>query len=508
MLFPQTISHLSFKQWLWQDHENRRLLWFSFLIMIISFGWLKYLYPYPNFMPPDSYSYLEAATKNDFINMWPIGYSKFLRLVSVFTRSHLILVILQYLILMLSVLYFLITIRYLLSPGKWLFRIIVLISITNPLLPHIANFVSSDCLFAALSLTWFSQLLWIIYKASPRLLIIHAVIVLLAFTVRFSALYYPLVSILLILFSTTPKRTKWIGIFSVAILTLGFIGSTQYEYKTRTNTIQYSAFGGWQLAANALYGYAWAIVDKEEMVPFSFKELHTIVKQHMDSISQLKYRPDKEPGIYYLWDFKSPLRLYLDKQIAKNKQTDFLKNWASVAPLYNQYGLWLIKKYPGSFLLHYAWPNLIRYYNPPPYFMGAYNLGKTAVDSVASNWFNWKNNLVPTRTKSWKIQIMDLYPTLLAILNPALIINIIFFFTIGGFNNNSRTSKNIIYCMLLVWLSNTIFSVLSAPIELRYQIFPVVITWPFCVFLISRTIQNFNSVNKTIHKKTFHYETI
>ena len=432
MIFLQTISPIPFKQWLWQDNENKRLLWFSLIAMAISLSWLKFLYPYPNFMPPDSYSYLEAATKNDFINMWPIGYSKFLRLVSVFTCSHLILIILQYLILMLSVLYFLFTVRYLLSPGKWLFRIIMLISIINPLLPHIANFVSSDCLFASLSLIWFSQLSWIIYKPSPRLLITHAVIVLLAFTVRFSALYYPLVSVIIILFSTMPRNTKLIGICSVALLTLGFISRTQYEYKRRTNTIQYSAFGGWQIAANALYGYAWAKPDKEENVPLGFQELHTMVKQHMDSIRQLKYRPDKEPGIYYLWDFKSPLRLYLDKQISKNKKTVFLENWASVAPLYHKYGLWLIKKYPGPFLLHYAWPNLIRYYNPPPYFMGTYNMGNTKVDAIVVSWFNWKDNMLPTRTKNWEIQLMHLYPTLLAILNPAFIICIIFFFINSG----------------------------------------------------------------------------
>src|ERR1044072_6133444 len=100
MLFKQTITTQPFKKWFVQDKENKRLIWFSIAIMIISFGWLKYDYPYPNFMPPDSYSYLDAAYKNDLINQWPIGYSKFLRLVSVFSRSHLVLVIVQSLLLM------------------------------------------------------------------------------------------------------------------------------------------------------------------------------------------------------------------------------------------------------------------------------------------------------------------------------------------------------------------------------------------------------------------------
>src|SRR5688572_19471173 len=111
MLFTQTISPESFKAWIWKDAENRVLLKFSALTVVISFAWLKILYPYPNFMPPDSNSYLEAAFNNQFINLWAIGYSKFVRLVSSFTSSHFILVLIQYLLLQASVLYFLFTIR-------------------------------------------------------------------------------------------------------------------------------------------------------------------------------------------------------------------------------------------------------------------------------------------------------------------------------------------------------------------------------------------------------------
>src|SRR5690349_19423417 len=99
MLFQRTISTNPFKQWIWKDKENKRLLWFSLTVMTISFTWLKIVYPFPNFMPPDSYSYLTAAQENRFINMWPIGYSKFLRLTSSFTQSHMVLVVLQYVLL-------------------------------------------------------------------------------------------------------------------------------------------------------------------------------------------------------------------------------------------------------------------------------------------------------------------------------------------------------------------------------------------------------------------------
>src|SRR5579872_6995040 len=99
MLFQHKLPNSAFKKWIWQDPENKRLLLLSVIVIVIQFIWLKLLYPYPNFMPPDSNSYMQSAFNNQTINMWAIGYSKFLRLISSFTNSHFILTLLQYLML-------------------------------------------------------------------------------------------------------------------------------------------------------------------------------------------------------------------------------------------------------------------------------------------------------------------------------------------------------------------------------------------------------------------------
>lgn len=490
MLFQQTISTQPFSQWLWADKENRRLIWFTAFVAALSFGWLKFMYPYPNFMPPDSYSYLEAASNNEFINIWPIGYSKFLRLVSVVSRSHVLLVVLQYLLLIISVLYLLFTIRYLLAPGKWLFRSLLAVSVINPVLPHIANFVGSDCLFATLSLVWFTQLFWIMYQPNLRQLIFHALILLFAFSVRFSAIWYPFISItIIILTSLIPARIKWLSIGAIITLLLVFIGSTQYEYYKRTGTTQYTAFGGWQMAANGLYAYAHA-PKRDYGIYYDYLALHKDVNLHMDSLRKLTHRPDEEIGVYYLWDHKSPLVSYAMKKWEKDLKTPQFIKWASMGSLYNQYGRWLIKENPGLFLKHFAWPNLVRYYNPPPFFMGAYNMGNTTVDSIAVSWFNWKNNQLPSQLPDRHIHAMIFFPTLLAIINPLFIATALLFVFFGGLKQCNNTSKYLFSCMLLVWLGNCVFSVLSAPIELRYQIFPVVITIPFCFLFMSWIIRS------------------
>lgn len=493
MSFQQNISSIPFKLWIWKDKENKKLLGISLGIMIISFTWLKIIYPFPNFMPPDSYSYLEAANKNDFINTWPIGYSRFLRLISSFSSSHFVLVTVQYLILTTAVLYFLFTIRYLLSSEKWWFRILLIISIGNPLLPHIANFVSSDCLFAALSLVWFTQLSWILYKPTNKILAFHALILLFAFIVRFMALYYPFISIAIILLKHMPYKTKLIGISAIIILLAGYIGRTQYEYKIKTNTIQYSAFGGWQLAANALYGYAHAKPDAPNRVPEELRELHKLVNQHMDSLRQLKYRPDQEVGIYYLWDFKSPLRQYMTYRWKNAPKTWWFKQWASLALEYNQYGRWLIMNHPSEFTKYYLWPNLIKYYAPPTKFMGFYNQQFQNIEPVAQAWFDWKNNTLPTRSSDRIIHVTAIFPTLLSIINPLFLLSSITFILFGGLRKSQPLYKNTLTLMWLIWFSNMAFSVFSAPTELRYQLFPIIITIPFCGLFIIWIIQHLRS---------------
>lgn len=489
MEFKKEILPHYFVKWIEKDKENKLLFSYSFLLIIISFAWLKIVYPYPNFMPPDSYSYLEAANSNQFINIWPIGYSKFLRLISSFSNSHLVLVLFQYLFLQFSLLYLLFTIRHVFLMNKWFWRIIFTISLCNPLLPHISNYVSSDCLFTSLSIIWFTQLLRFFLKPTRALLLTHSLILLLSFTVRYSALYYPIVSLLVITFSSFELKIKLFGLSLIISPLIFFIGCTYYEYFKKTSTIQYSAFGGWQMAANALYGYAHSELIKTDLVPKKFKELHKVVNYHMDSVKNLKLRPDNNIGIYYLWDFKSPLRIYTEKIWQKDTVTSYFIKWASMAPLYAAYGRYLTKKYPIHFLKYFAWPNLKRYYAPPSYFMGMYNLGNTTVEPIAVSWFGWKSNSLSSHASNKKILIADIFTILTPIINVIFITSFLGFLNLREFKTCNKVIRQIIALTISIWLANTFFSVLTAPIELRYQLFPLVINliWSsiFLFFIIS-----------------------
>lgn len=493
MLFTPTLSSESFKAWIWKDAENRLLLKFSVLAVVISFTWLKIVYPYPNFMPPDSNSYLRAAFSNQFINLWPIGYSKFVRLVSCFTNSHFVLVSLQYLLLQASLLYFLFSVRYWLSPGKWAFRALFAVSILNPLLIHIANFVATDSLFTTLSVVWFTQLLWIACRPTKKVIAWHAVIIVLAFMVRFTALYYPFISIAAILFYPVNRNLKFSGIALILLLIGLFGGSTAYEYKKRTDTVQYSAFGGWQIGSNALYAYAHAKPIPVEKVPAKFRALHAIVNKHMESLKRVPevIRPDYEVAVYYLWDFKSPLRVYMNQRYPKLSDDQFFYKWAAFAPLFASYGRFLIKQYPKEYINYYLWPNFLKYYAPPAKFMSVYNMKNETVEPIVVNWFGLKNNKLHTYFKNREIKVTAPFPVLFATINILFALGFLSFVMLGGYKNCTNYCKRILWITLLVWFVNMAFSVLTAPIELRYQIFPMIFTlavaWQFMSYIIIQT---------------------
>src|SRR5580658_9499252 len=105
--------------YLWKNKVNRGWWVAGLAIFLVQFIVFKFKYPYANYMP-DSYSYLEAAAANTDVNMWPVAYSKFLRLISVFTHSDKVVVGLQYLFLQVSSLFFLFSLLYFQKIGKWL----------------------------------------------------------------------------------------------------------------------------------------------------------------------------------------------------------------------------------------------------------------------------------------------------------------------------------------------------------------------------------------------------
>ncbi len=498
MTFKDALLPNNFLRDIWYDHENRWLLISSIALSVILIVLILQLYPYPNFLP-DSYSYMDAAFNNVNINMWPVGYSKFLRFVSVFNRSSTGLVIVQYTLLQSSILFFLFSVKYLIAPGKWLMRILFILIVLNPLWLYIANFVSSDALFATFSLLWLTSLFWLIYEPNGRMFIFHALVLGFVFSVRYNALYYPIVSLLVIFITQGTLKDKLYRIAIVLIPVAWFVTYTTFTFKERLGVAIFSPFGGWQMGSNGLFMYAH-VPPQRSNIPKQFVKLHNFTIQHMDSLNKLKQRPDGELGIYYLWDEKAPLKLYLADKYKKDSTTPYLKRWASVSPLYGQYGTWLIKQHPGAFLKYYIWPNFLNYYSPPTEFLGIYNMGSDTVDPGAVSWFGYKSNKVHHFSKDKNIILTAIFPLLLAMINVIFFFGFIGFVILGGFSKVSPYYRKVLWIMLVIWLGNLAFSVLASPIVLRYQAFPFIFTLTFAVLLLGFVIQESRQESKPVEE--------
>src|SRR5689334_6518823 len=121
---------VSFIRFAFKDQRRFLLLATGSSILLITI--FKLLYPYPDFFS-NSYSYINAAFIHADVDIWPIGYAKFLAAIHAITRSALFFNAVQYLLLQASAFIFYLTIRYFFSISTRTSWIIFAFFIFNPL---------------------------------------------------------------------------------------------------------------------------------------------------------------------------------------------------------------------------------------------------------------------------------------------------------------------------------------------------------------------------------------
>lgn len=478
-------TQLSFTNYLFNNKINRRIGWFAAAALILQFAIFKYFYPYGNFIHDDSFIYIETAYKNLDINSYLVGYSRFLRLISVFTTYDLILFFIQYILIQISALLFLTTLFYLFNPSKLLQISLLCFVVFNPLFLHLANLVSSDGFFLALSLIWFSLLLHIIKSPSRLLILLQSLVLFIAFTVRYNALIYPFITI--VAFSLSPQSLK-MKILSVlpGIMLCGLsIFYTSYKYKKLTGFWQYAPFSGWQIANNTMYAYRYINPMDRKVVPNRFKVLDSNIRIYFDSTRDVSKHPQEGllASTFYMWDRTLPLYKFRDAQFTKDSSASDLKKWASMGPLYKDYGLFLLKQYPAQFAKYYLWPNANKYYAPPIEFLESYNGGKDSAVRLSSVWFGYSK--VTTRFKDKKIKILDFYPFLSGIMNLLFICGLTCFKILNRFTSKNIFSKSI-SLVSVFWIINAFFSIFSTAAALRFLAFPIVLMTAFAFIIIDQ----------------------
>lgn len=467
---PQGEIQLSFVDYIWRNNGNRAYVLFALVAFLVQFIIFKIRYPFANYMP-DSYSYLEAAYTNADVNMWPVAYSKFLRQISVFTHSDKVVVGIQYFFMQCSGLVFLLTLLYFLKPGKVVKNILFAFFLFNPVALYVSNYISADALFIGLSLLWLSSLLWVIFQPRHWQIWVQAILLLACFTVRYNAIYYPLIAVLAFILSRQSWQRKLAGIGLGVLLVLGSFVYTSNKMQEVTGKRQFSAFGGWQLANNALYMYEHVPAAERRPVPARFAKLEKMVREHIDTLNRVKLtKQDSIANFFYLWSDKGPLVQYMVREWKKDTVTPTFKRWASEGPLYADYAMYLIRKYPMRFATDFLLPNSVKYAVPPPEFLGIYNMGGDSVGKLAKEWFNYKSQKVVLSKNEKGIVPIKWYSLFSALVNALWVICLVGMLFFNGFSQKENVYGKILLLIIGIWVINIGFSVFASPIVLRYQI--------------------------------------
>jgi len=483
-IIPTVAPQESFKAFLLQN-DNRILLRIALAVIVVQFAVFKYFYPYASYIHGDSFVYINIASHNTDIDAYMVGYGRFLRLFSVFTNSDTALAAFQYLLLQGGALFLMYTLFFFYRLGRPVQLMLLGFIVLNPLFLYLSNLVSSDGLFLGLSLYWFTLLLWTLHR--PSMLVVWWLTFILfgAFTVRYNALIYPVITAVVVLISTLPVRKKIVGIALGMLLCGLFVLYTASKYKALTGIWQYSPFSGWLMANNAMYAYRYVDSATRKPVPLRFRELDNMVRTYFDSSRDVKTHPIEQmmASTVYMWSPGLTLYQYRNKQFKNDTAAAELKKWASMGPLYKAYGLYIIQQYPLYYARYFLWPNANKYYAPPVEFLAAYNSGNDWVLPNAQQWFGYKSTKVGTRTKDLHITLLDFYPITSGIINVVMLCGLVCFALLNGFRMQILYRKGIILAGS-IWVSNAGFTIFASSAALRFQAFPLILTSVFTFSLI------------------------
>lgn len=464
---------------------RKHLVVVSFISLCL-FGLLKFLYPEPDFFS-DSYSYIFAAQSGIDANIWPIGYSKFLRMVHFMTHSDVALVWLQYLLYIASALYFYVSVIKLFQPKKdkqWLMAAVLFF---NPLILYLGNYVTSDLLFCSLSLVWITSLCWIVTRHNTPASIIHGMALFLAFTVRYNAMIYPLVGSVVIMLALYNWKIKLAAILVPWALVGVFIWHSRAEAERITGIAQFPILSGWQWGNNALYMYEHIDVDNASMPTPETKELDALAKQFF---RQTPYEDRDLPHYvanYFIRQDSAPLKKFLNNHYLIHTDLGQVIAWGRVSPIYAAFGKKLVKEHPWAFCKYYLLMNTRNYFIPPLEKMEKYNLGYRDAWVTAQYWFDWPSpTLHPKVPPHFMGNVLALFPSLF------LVLNLYYLFLLASMVLHipvARPQFASVTLMLVLFLTlNFCFSIFANIIVIRYQVFPMLLFACFSALTVEEVV--------------------
>jgi len=461
---------------------NRKYLLIALVGTILQFVVFKILYPFPDFIS-DSYSYIATNIYHMDVNLWPIGYSIFLSGVHMISHSDTFLVGLQYFLLEGSLAYLFFSVLYLYRPAKSIAMTLYIFLFFNPMFLYLSNAVLSDSIFAALTIVFLTQFLWMFHRSTITQIIVQGVIIGLCFPIRYTAIYYPLVALVGLLLSKHKFPVKVFGFLIGIVPMVSFYFYTKQKTKEITGTSEFSVFGGWQIANNALYMYGHINVDSNNLPP----ETHSLDEASKQFFERFHPSPQELaalPGTYFMKVPYAILKPYMAARYSYDNPREQFKVWGLVSPIYKKYGTWLITNYPIQFAQYYLWLNTKNYFLPHLEKFEIYNLGIKTVPSHVQDWFGYITPYVRSISANIQGKLFYIYPILFMVLNFYFMIRMCWLFLSKGINKLTPFFKTTLIFISFFLFANFCFSVFATPVVLRYQLIPLIFLFIFSMFLL------------------------
>ncbi len=458
---------------------QHRLIALAYLVATVCYVAMKYCFPLPDFFS-DSFSYIAAATVGMPVSYRPTGYSDFLRLAHTISVPGNSVVLMQYALSFLGILFFFFSVDYLYRLQQKLRVIILLVLVANPLLVIQTNLISSDSLFCTVTIVWFTLCLWLVSKPSWWLFGLQLIVLYICFQIRYTAIFYPVVACISFLISHGRLVFRVIGSLCTILLVFVHVDRQMDIIEKDFNVRIYSGFSGWQLANNVLCYYNKISVDPGMLPTEETKRIDSCIKEHINDI-----RPFEQVNTEYLWDRHSPLKQYL---AGRQKRTGhhYFYEWMNAGKDLSDYSRFLIKANPGAYIRYFMVPNFNNCILPHAEALSEYNNWNTILTPDAQLWFRFRSDRLYCRYPGLQKKISTPYPIVWAVLNLVnLMVIVCALFAVFRFRRHLPAPVTRLVVMWSVfYLCYILFSTFATIVLLRYMmpLFSMCLVMPLVLF--------------------------
>ncbi len=442
--------------------SNKKLIYTWLGISFAAFALLKVLFPYPDFFS-DSFSYVQDAVNNNGFGFRPQGYPEVLLFLKNLSPSAGLVTFTQYLLFTFSSMLCVMICGYLYRLTTRQINIVMGIILLNPVLLLITNLISSDSLFCSLTVFWFTSLLWVIRKTTRANIVVHALLLLACLHLRYTALFYCGISAIAFLVSNGKIVLRAAGVVSSLAVIFGYVNWQENKIEDKFNVRVFSGFSNWQIANNALCYYKKIDVKSSEL-PRRDSVIDLCVKKWIDNVYE-----DGHLGTQYMWNKKSPLRMYmaLRGHIEKEK---YFPEWIWCSKDIGDYGRALVKQNPLAYVEYFMFPNFKNYMVPDLEAVEDYNIYNLSLPKQTKEFYELDVDTLTPRFLHFERYLMAAFPYINCVLNMFNIFCIFIFLLLNWkrWKNLDRDIRGLFWVWTFFYFGYLLFSVASAYIVFRY----------------------------------------